>query len=285
MNTRKLKKICIKGKPILLLAPLFFFASPAHAGFYAYGTGQTTCTASGCNSQNANVNAKVTFDIISSDQMIVTLTNLETNIVSVGQDISSLFFNVNNASSTLDLSKATVTISGQEVNVTQNPSGPGGIASSVGTLNATVGYTGASITTSNETTATHWSKDKYGLNGVTPIANNQMFLNDLNSGGAPAQTILGPASNGNYGNMYSSVNSSIYGNGPHNPFIQYQAKFKITTAPGLLANAQVNNVQIGFGTAAGCYVPTHKVPEPGMLSLFALGAAALGFSRRKSGHT
>ncbi|HQT27023.1 MAG TPA: PEP-CTERM sorting domain-containing protein, partial [Burkholderiales bacterium] len=147
--------------------------------------------------------------------------------------------------------------------------------------NVKVNATGSTITTNNEDTATHWSKDKYGPNGTSIVAKNQLFLNDLNGGGGPAQTILGPASNGNYGNMYSSVNNSIYGNRPHNPFIQYQAKFKITTAPGLLANAQVNNVQIGFGTVAGCMVPTHRVPEPGMLSLFAMGAAALGFSRRK----
>lgn len=245
-----------------LCAFSFFFASQASASFYSYATtpGQlaSNCPSS-CNTQNLPVSAKATFDI-QAGQMIVTLTNLESNITSVGQNISSLFFTVNNSSSVLDLSKANVTLSASLVTITSKTN-----SYSAGTLNNVP-------VTSTASSSTHWTTYGYQPNGTTPLTQNQMGLNDLNGGGQPDQTIIGPG-------PYNTVNSSIYGNGPHNPFIQQTATFTIAAA-GLLPTSKVTSVQIGFGTAPNCNI-MHTVPEPGALPLFAIGAAAIGAARRK----
>ena len=240
-------RICKFGLALLLAAG----AAPAFAKTYSYSTLQNATDLAG-----DPVWAKATFDV-SAGSMIVTLINLEPKIKDVGQNISSLWFTVNNGSSILSLSGASVAISGNLVDI-----GTNGAVNSAGTLNDATVSSGASSTV-------HWTKGQSG--------SQSSYFNDLNGGGQPVQTIIGPPdSNGNY----STVNSSIYANGPHNPFIQNQATFTIN-APGLLADATISNVQIGFGTAPGNNLRT--VPEPGSLALLAIGALALALRRKSEG--
>ena len=246
-------RICKLGLALLLAA----VAAPAFAKFYSYSTLQNATDSNG-----DPVWAKVTFDV-SADSMVVTLINLQPNITSVGQNISSLWFTVNSGSSILSLSSASVTLSGNLVSIDQS-----GEATPAGTLdNVPLGTTG--------TTIEHWSAGQ---------GSTQFYFNDLNGGsqgGTVDQTIIGPP---NSSGIYSSVNSSIYGgNGnsaTHNPFIQNQATFTVN-APGLLAGANVSNVQIGFGTTTGNNLRT--VPEPGSLALFAIGALAFAFRSKSEG--
>lgn len=184
------------------------------------------------------VSAKATFSV-SAGSMVVTLINLQSGTVSVGQDISSLFFTVNNGGTILSLASADlVGSSGTEVTVLA-----GGAVSGVHAVNP----------------VTHWAAGSSA---------GQSYLNDLISGGNPIHTIIGPASTG--GN-YATVNTTIAGNATNNPFIQNQATFTFSN-PGLLASSTVSNVSIGFGTVAASAV--RAVPEPGSLFLVSIGMLA-----------
>jgi hypothetical protein len=91
-------------------------------------------------------------------------------------------------------------------------------------------------------------------------------------GGPPDHAILGDTING----RYSSANSSIAGNDPHNPFLYRKATFDIAI-PGLTPNSQIAAMTFYFGTG-GTPVDvsfTEAVPEPDTLTLAACGAMLL----------
>ena len=240
-----------------LLAVAAVAALPARANIYTYMT-YGNATAGG-----QPVSAGVTFDI-SAGSMVVTLTNYEPSIVSVSQDISSLTFNLLNGehSYQINLANSSTTISGTLVDIHSQTK-----TTTDGSLvNVAVGTSANSLT--------HWTAND-GNQGST-------ILSDLSGGGQPEQTIIGPA--GSDGN-YSSVNNSIYGkygNGPHNPFIQNTATFRIASA-GLLSTTSVSNVNVGFGTSScDTPLPTYrKIPEPGSIALLGIGAIALGRTLRR----
>jgi hypothetical protein len=247
----------------LLLA---LVVTPASANIYTYYT-SPTATVSGQPTQG--LDAKVVFNI-SNGSMVVTVTNLETDVVSVGQNISSLLFTLS-APNSLNLAHATTMIS--------TPLGSGLIDVSAGgvvsaatpsSLNTTVG-TSASSTT-------HWTTDTSQTSGKT------MFLNDLNGGGQPHQTIIGQAeSGGDYSNANSSITNS--NTNSHNPFIQSTAQFNIASA-GILSTDSLKSVQLGFGTGGCDTIPLYrKVPEPGTLALFMIGAIATRVVSRKRSKT
>ncbi len=263
---------------------------PAHANIYNFvtpadatsGTINSSCSA-GCGSTSSTsivpVEAKVSFDIVSPGTMVVTLTNLEPNIISVGQNISSLFFTLGNfvaGNSDINaLSSADTVISGKMVNVTSTNS-----ILPTTSFSASVTSNSSGPTLNNPDNWTHWTNDStlnsgYSVN-TNVVASNQMFLNDLGGTGTPTQTIIGPPTSPS--GDYTYVNGSIYDN-PHNPFIQNTATFTIKDA-GLLTSTTVSNVMVGFGTAV-CNTPVRLVPEPDTWVLFGLGIAAMGVASHR----
>lgn len=94
---------------------------------------------------------------------------------------------------------------------------------------------------------------------------------------------LGPTASTGWpggGGTYSAANSSIAGNGPHNPFINQTATFHIGVA-GVDSSTTITSATFSFGTTAGSNVPG-TVPEPSsLLSLAAmLGGIVLVLRKR-----
>lgn len=228
----------------------------SHASFTGSSQQYVFSTVAGStDAAGESVSAQASFDI-SSDSMVVTLVNLQTGIDSVGQNISSVFFSLNNCGSVLSLSQQNLTGSGTDITI-----GTGGVVTNT-RQNASL----------DSNSGGHWQLSSSG---------DQVSLNDLSGGGSPDQTVIGPSDSSN---DYSSVNRSIYDNAPHNPFVQNEAKFTVKFPPGLLGdNVKISDVKIGFGTQSGdnknCYARV-ALPEPGTLPLLVIGAAAFGLFRR-----
>jgi len=106
-------------------------------------------------------------------------------------------------------------------------------------------------------------------------ASTTYTIDDLNGGVGPAHTIIGaPGGGGTYGS-----NSSIAGNGPHNPFLANSATFVFHFTGGVNADSTPTNIAWQFGTAPG--FSSSSVPEPISLSLVGGGLLALGLLRKR----
>lgn len=188
------------------------------------------------------VDTKATFNV-TAGSMVVTLINLQSNILNVGQNISALFFTVDNGGSILSLAPTDLSgSSGTEVTI-----GTGGAVSGVQAVSPITQWTAGSSA-------------------------GQSYLNDL-AGGNTIHTVIGPATGGSY----ATVDTSIAGNVTNNPFIQNQATFTITNA-GLLSTTNLSGVSMGFGTTPGNVLG--MVPEPGSLLLVAIGMVAGALNRK-----
>ena len=196
------------------------------------------------------VKATATFDFsaFSSSKTIgVTLQNLVTNEISVGQAISGVSFQLSGLT------------------------GKAAIRSSNGTL-ITVDSLG-NFSTGVSSALTAWTTST-SLTDITASA--------LGSG-QPDQTILGaPTASGSY----ASANASIAGNDPHNPFVEQTATFTFADLAGVTLDSIVSSVRIGFGTSGADYIAatavSSAVPEPStfMLAGFAIALVA-GLKRRR----
>src|SRR5579871_3528052 len=116
---------------------------------------------------------------------------------------------------------------------------------------------------------------------------NEFEFDDLSGSGhaGPAHTVIGlPDSNSKYVN----ANSSITGNGPHNPFVTRTAEFILHYNGGLSANSHISQVTIQFGTTDGSsqFQAFSEAPEPSpfVLSGILLSAIVLGrkYTRRRA---
>jgi hypothetical protein len=171
----------------------------------------------------------------------ITLTNLEANPKDVAQLLSDFDFVLSNGATTGKLASS----SGQKITVNSD-----------GTF--TLGSTGS----------TGW-----GLNDV-----GGGFQLDALGFVGPAGLIIGPPGTGL--TPYSNANSSIAGNGPHNPFINQTAMFEIDVT-GVTADTKVTSATFSFGTTPGADLVRGTVPEPSsLLSFLMLGGAGMVFRKR-----
>lgn len=100
-------------------------------------------------------------------------------------------------------------------------------------------------------------------------------------GGQPADLIIGPAG---AGGVYTAANSSIAGNGPHNPFVNGTETFMVNVT-GVTTATNVTSAFFSFGTTAGVNitaVPVTSAPEPGTVMLLGFALLSLGFVARRN---
>ncbi len=219
----------------------------------------------------SSVDASAYF-VLSGDTLTLTLTNLESGIVSASQAISGLQFTVSDPPTTpITGSSSSVTLNSVSGNVVQiNNSSP------YITGQGTILYTSSSnsLTGSTQQLAnSNWSVGT--TNGLTAL-----------SGGKPNHLILGPGDG-------STFNPSIF---QHQPDFQSSASFNLTV-PHMASTSKISGVTFYFGTSQttepvvpGTPGPNTGpgglvLPTPPSYALFALGSLALlGFmaqSRRR----
>ena len=185
------------------------------------------------------VSASASF-VTGTDSLTITLTNLEANQKSAGQLLSDLFFTLNNVTSggTLSSSNANTIFVASDGSTSPGP----------------------------QNTSTGW---------VFSVSGGVFHLDGLNGAdNVPAYLIIGPPDgSGNY----SNANSSIAGNGPHNPFVDQTAAFVLSIS-GINSDTIVTGATFSFGTTPGDNVPGGGVPDSGstvMLLGTALGSVEI----------
>ena len=193
-------------------------------------------------------NALVTLNVLSNNYVTVTITNTLSNsqVTSVGSNISGLYFNVTGYSG-----------SGAS------------LGSSWGMTTDIYGHVGYL----QGITSTGWVAGNYG-SGLTLC----VICAGVQNQTAPEMTIVGGSGWGSY----SNANSSINNNGPHNPFLVGTVLFTLYV-PGVTKDSTFSDVSVQFGTTA---TPPTQVPEPASVAfLLPSGAAifgAIGLRLRKS---
>jgi len=204
-------------------------------------------TEAGGNSVSASV--KFTFD---TDSVMVDLWNTVVNPKTVAQNISDLFF---------------VLDSGQTSGTLSSSSGLERTVASDGTFTP-----GASV-------AAGWKL----LDGFPYSSYTGLKLDGLNTADfVPAHTIIGLPDGSD---VYSNANTSIAGNGPHNPFLFGTAAVPVhfeLAISGVTDATRVSFASFSFGTTTGNNVDVN-VPLPPSVLLLGSGLLGLGLVRLRRG--
>ena len=191
------------------------------------------------NSTGQAVSATADFSQ-SGSTLTLTLTNTLLGIKSAGQLLTGITFTLSDGSS-VALNSQT----GDLINIASN-----GTVSDLGTL--TLGW-------------------GFGSTGSNTFEMCVICTGSVTATATPEQGIVGPG-------PYSSANSSIDGNGPHNPFVNQAATFTFNVP----SNETVSNVVFSFGTTPGASnVPA---PEPSTLLLLGTGLCALAWLTSRRSH-
>ena len=213
-----------------------------------------TFTFAGTTSGGNTVNGTATFSAGGSSNLLtIVITNNQQNIVTTGQAISGLSFQVKDAQGNLLNISPVVIMSqtGREVKFLGS-------------------QTGVDVNGSGDD-ALGW-----GLSNQNPAYLNALGFTGANGSNPPDELILGSptSTNANGQVVYSSANSSISNSGPHQPFVVSTATFSVQVALNLPPGFQIVNVQMYFGTNADTL--TTQTPEPA--SMLLLGTGLLGFA-------
>lgn len=203
----------------------------------------STFNVSGSGSDGA-LSASADFTI-SNGQIIVTLTNTlsASTIVSVGQTISDVSFNLSNLAGTAGMATA----SGQQGNVNSGAT----VTYASGSPGRFIGVGGGSYT----------------------VSGNTVTLEAI-GGGQPDELILPAMTNGG---TYASGNPGLVA---HNPYTIGPATFTLALS-GVTSTTTVTGVTFSFGTgpdtflSTGSNPPPPPVPEPTSIALLGTGMAGL----------
>jgi hypothetical protein len=208
--------------------------------------------AGGTDSAGEPVNASASFTT-RSNSITINLQNLIVNQRSIGQNLSDLLFTVSGSPSSAAITSSASTTRDVAANGT--------------------------YTDSPTPTSTGWALTMSG---------GTIHLNGL-AGGVytPSHTLIGlpdPSTN-----TYSNGNSSLLGNGPHNPYLTNPTIFTLNVQ-GVTDATTISSVQFSFGTQAGNNVngtsgpPVSPAPEPASLTMLCTGLVGLmgyAWKRRK----
>lgn len=185
-------------------------------------------------------NASGTITAYDDGTVVITITNnlLNSQVISVGQNVSGLYF----TASTLN--------------------GPGSILNSTGTL---IGISSSGASVDNQSTIGWAFANNIVINGELGSA-VCVICQGMSAPATPGQTIIG----WDGGNSYVNANGSIVGNDPHNPFLAQTATFTLNM-PGVTSATQFTNITVQFGTTA-----LTTVPDSSSWSLLIISGLGIG---------